>query len=435
MPTLDFRALLHGGPASDPPAPAAPSGRELQELLSPISCEEFVNSHFARVSLSVAGNPRKFDHIFGWERLNQALARGKSIQDKSHNIMASYASGEESGSEHEMFSAQHDQVAELLSAGATVCISNIHMADPVLAEWASAIRAQLGFTGTVGVHCYVSPDNSGLPMHYDRRVATTLQIDGRKHWRYSTEAANPWPNDNGILRPGKVDHAWADAGKMPAQMQFRDVELGPGDLLCLPAGAWHAARGVGHSLALNLYFAPRNLYQQLAPLLLEFAASSGAWRGGPPATLERAQGRMPKAVRDYLRERLEELHQKALQLIEDPDTLAQSWLESLAIEPYTGWRPVTNVPMPRITATQRFRIASATLQFIDIEGQAVVPSDYGALRFPAAFAPILRRMAAEATGFTIPDVLSWPQGPAPLSQQEIVAHLGTLYKGGLLRPA
>jgi len=279
MATLDFHSLLDGGSAGEFQAPAALNGRELQEFLSPISCEEFVNSCFSRVSLSVAGKPHKFDHIFGWDKLKQALARGKTISDKRHNITASFASGEESGSAHDMFSAQHDQVSELLNTGATICISNIHMADPNLAEWANAIRAQLGFTGTVGVHCYVSPDNSGLPMHFDRRVATTFQIAGKKQWRYSTEAAKAWPNDNGVYRQGMVEPSLADPGRMPSEMEFREVELNPGDLLCLPAGAWHAARGVGYSLALNLYFAPRNLFLQLAPLIQEFADASGEWRG------------------------------------------------------------------------------------------------------------------------------------------------------------
>ena len=435
MPTPDFHSLLDGGSAAQFQAPAAPSGRELQELLSPVSCEQFVNDCFSRVSLSVAGSPGKFDHIFGWERLKQALARGKSIPDKSHNITASFASGEEAGSEHGMISAQHDQVSELLSAGATVCISNIHMADPQLAAWANAIRAQLGFTGTVGVHCYVSADNSGLPMHFDRRVATTLQIAGRKVWRYSTEAAKAWPDDNGVFKQGKVEPAWVDGVRMPAEMEFREVELKPGDLLCLPAGAWHAARGVGYSLALNLYFAPRNLFLQLSPLLQAFASASGDWRGGPPATLERAQGKMPKAVKAYLRERLEEFHRKALQFIEDPDALAEPWLNSLALDPYSGWQPVTNVGMPKVTASQRFRVAPSSLSFIEINGQLVVPSDYGALRFPATFAPVLRRMSSEGAGFSIPELLSWQQGTGVPSPDEILAHLAILYRSGLLRPA
>ncbi|HBL94988.1 MAG TPA: cupin, partial [Hyphomonas sp.] len=91
---------------------------------------------------------------------------------------ASFAGGEKAGSRKPMFSAQLGEASDLLKSGATICITNIHMADPFLARWAQAIRARLSFTGTVGVNCYASPDGAGLPMHYDRRVATTLQIAG-----------------------------------------------------------------------------------------------------------------------------------------------------------------------------------------------------------------------------------------------------------------
>ena len=32
----------------------------------------------------------------------------------------------------------------------------------------AALRAQLNFSGTVGVNCYLSPDGAGLSTHYDR---------------------------------------------------------------------------------------------------------------------------------------------------------------------------------------------------------------------------------------------------------------------------
>ena len=432
MPTIDFHSLLDSDSPEESHAPAALNGRELQELLSPISCEDFVNSYFSRVSMNVEGPPQKFNHIFSWEKLKQALSRGQAISDRSYNLTASFTSGDEAGSPRRMIEAQHYQVSELLHAGATICISNIHMADPVLAQWARAIRAQLNFTGTVGVHCYVSPDNSGLPMHFDRRVSTTLQIAGKKRWRFSTESANVWPIDNGVYQQGKVEPVRADAGKLPAEMEFREVELKPGDLLCLPAGAWHSARGVGFSLALNLYFAPRNLFLQLAPLIQEFAVTNEKWRGGPPATVEKTQGKMPRAVKAYMRERLDEFHKMALEVIDGPEALTEPWLNSLTREPYTGWQPLPILPIPRVTLAQRFRVAISSLHFVEIKNQVIVPCGYGVLKFPATFAPILQRLSAEMVSFSIPQALSWQQEPDGPSQDEIIAYLKILYEGGIL---
>lgn len=432
MQKIDFRSLLDTGSAEESPAPVALNGRELQELLDPISCEEFVNSYFSRVSLSVEGHLQKFDHIFSWERLRQALLRGQKIADRRYNITASFANGEESGSPRRMIDAHHYQVSELLHAGATICITNIHMADPFLARWAQAIRAQLNFAGTVGINCYVSADGSGLPMHYDKRVATTLQIAGKKRWRFSTEPAKAWPDNNEVYQEGQVESG-ANVGRLPADMEFREVELNPGDLLCLPAGAWHSARGVGYSLALNLYFAPRNFLDQLAPLLQDFAVTNEHWRGGPPATAEKIQGQMPKSVSTYLRERLDEFHKMALEVLDGPDALTESWLNSLTHHPYTGWQPTPILPLPVVTPDQRFRVAMSSLRLVEIQDKVIVPCDNVVLKFPINFTYILQRLSSELGSFTIPEVLSWQQNPDGPSPNELVAYLQVLYKNGILK--
>src|SRR5688572_2860759 len=135
---------------------------ELQALLHPLSCEEFVNSYFGRKSLFVEGGAEKINHVFSWEKLDRALERGQKIQDKRYNITASFARGEEQGSAKKMLDASHHQLETLFKSGATICITNIHMADPALAQWAQTIRSQLNFSGTVGANCYLSPDGAGL---------------------------------------------------------------------------------------------------------------------------------------------------------------------------------------------------------------------------------------------------------------------------------
>ena len=431
MKITDFRSVLDAGSAEESLAPAALTGRELEELVSPISSEEFVNSYFSRASLNTKGHPGKFDHIFSWAKLQQALLRGPKVSDSRYNITASFTGGEDSGSPRDLIKVPHDKVIESLNAGATICITNIHIADPFLAHWAQAIRAQLNFTGTVGVNCYVSPDASGLPMHYDKRVATTIQIAGSKRWKFSTEPAKAWPHTNEVYqgKPGK-EHV----GKLPPDMEFREVELNPGDLLCLPAGTWHSARGIGFSLALNLYFAPRSFVDQFIPLLQDFAVSNENWRGGPPATLEKVEGNMPQAVSAYMRERLDEFHKMALEAM-NQDALTVPWLNSLTNNPYTGWQPAPMVPLPVITRDQRFCIAKSSLRFVEFQDKAIVPCDHGVLRFPVALTPVLQRLCSAPTSFTIPEVVSWQQEPDGPSPEAILSCLQVLFTNGILLTA
>ena len=432
MKITDFRSLLGNDSPADQQAPVSLNGRELQELLNPISCEEFVDSYFARKSLALQGTAQKFDHIFSWEKLRQALARGQHISDRRYNITASFTAGEDSSSSKRMIDAQHDQVVELLNAGATICITNIHMADPNLAQWAQAIRTQLNFTGTVGVNCYVSADGSGLPMHYDKRIATTLQIAGKKRWKYSTQAAKAWPASNEVYQEGETGK---EVGSLPAEMEFCEVELHPGDLLCLPAGAWHSARGVGFSLALNLYFAPRNLLDQFLPLLREFAAAHEHWRGGPPATLEKTQGDLPPTVAAYMRERLNEFLRMAQEIVDGPDTLAEPWLSSLTQAPSTGWQPAPLLPIPEVTLDQRFRVEASALRFVQVQDKLVIPCDNGLLKLPVTFAPVLRQLSSATSSFTIPELLSWLPDAEGAAPDEILPYLKMLYQTGILKRA
>ena len=423
------------GSAEDTSAPPTAGARELQELLNPISCEEFVNSYFSRKALMVEGTPGRFDHIFSWERLNKALERGQKIQDKRYNIMASFARGEESGSSKGMIEAPHSQVDSLFKSGATICITNIHMADPALARWAQTIRTQLNFAGTVGVNCYLSPDGAGLSTHYDKRVVTDLQIAGKKRWRYSTEAAKPWPDHNAVCVEGGFEPVGVDPGRLPASMEFREVEMKPGDLLCLPAGSWHSARAVGESLAINLYFQPRNFLEQLIPVLQSLAASNGDWRAGTPASLDKVQGEMPKAVSGYMRERLDEFHKMALELLEKPHMLVEPWLAASTHFPYTGWEPTPRLSLQGLAEEQRFRVAKSSLRFARAQDKLILPCENNVLRFPVAAGPFLHRLSSETGTFTAHDVLAWAASLEGADPKKILSYLRLLIENRIVELA
>jgi ribosomal protein L16 Arg81 hydroxylase len=410
--------------------------KELQDLLNPISCQEFVNSFFGRKSVFVEGGPEKLGDIFSWEKLDKALERGSKIEDKRYNIMASFARGEDTGSSKQMVEASSQQVESLFKQGATICITNIHMADPALARWAQTIRSQLNFSGTVGVNCYLSPDGAGLSTHYDKRVVTNIQIAGRKRWRYSTEAAKPWPDQNAVYQDGSIEPGGAaDPGKLPPQLEMREVEMKPGDLLCLPAGAWHAAKAVGESLAINMYFQPRNFLEQLTPMLQSFASANGDWRAGAPATLDNVHGEMPQAVSNYLRGRLEEFHKLALHLLQNPQTMVESWLGASTQLPYTGWQPTPKASLEGLTNDQRFRVVKSALRFVRVQDKMVLPCENAVLAFPAAAAPMLQRLASAPGSFTMHDVLAWgvrPEGPDP---KKVLSYLQILIENRIVETA
>lgn len=407
---------------------------ELQRLLNPISCEEFVSTYFSRKSVFVEGPQDKFADIFSWEKLTKALERGQHIRDKRYNIMASYARGEESGSSKRMIEATSAQVESLFKSGATICITNIHMADPALARWAQTLRAQLNFAGTVGVNCYLSPDGAGLSTHYDQRVVTNVQIAGRKRWRYSTEAAKPWPDHNAVYQEGHVEPVGVDVGRLPPDMEFGEVEMKPGDLLCLPAGAWHSAKAVGESLAINVYFQPRNFLDQLIPILQGLAASNSNWRAGTPVSLDSLQGEMPQAVADYIKERVEEFQKMAHELSNTPHVSIEPWLSALTHFPYTGWSPTPKASLQGLTDLQRFRVAKCALRFVQAQDKLILPCDNTVLKFPIAAETLLKRLASESGAFTVHDVIAWGVKPEGPDQKKVISYLQILIENRVVEP-
>ncbi|MGB3627319.1 MAG: cupin domain-containing protein, partial [Henriciella sp.] len=397
-----------------------------------VTPEAFVDQYFARTSLHVEGHPGKFAHVFSWEKLRLALARGRSVTDQRFNLMASYAGGERDGSSQALFPCSIDETGDLLNKGATVCITNIHMADPGLARWARAVRSQLNFSGTVGANCYISPEGGGLPMHYDKRVATSIQIAGSKRWFYSTKAAKPWPDNNAVFRDGRAEPADVDVGTLPPDMEIREVNLQAGDLLCLPAGAWHAARGLGVSMAINLYFAPRNFSTLLAPVLQDFAASNGSWRGGPPAALDPITGDITDPSKAYIRERLMELRALVDSMLASPDEMKLPWLNSLVADPFTGWTPEAKRALPSATKDTRFIVALPPLRFVEANGKVVIPYDRGLFHMPGEFAPVLKKIADHQGDFSVPEVLAWGQEAGREPPQAIISHLQALFQNGLI---
>lgn len=432
----DFNCLLGPAPLDDggPHAGEAPvrHGGELASLIAPVTPETFVDQYFARASLHVEGHSGKFAQIFSWEKLRLALARGRAVTDPRFNLMASYAGGEREGSSKALFPCTIDEVGTLLNKGATICITNIHMADPDLARWAKSVRSQLNFSGTVGANCYISPEGGGLPMHYDRRVATSIQIAGSKRWIYSTTAAKPWPDNNAIFRDGRAEPADVDVGTLPTELDIQEVNLQAGDLLCLPAGAWHAAKGIGVSLAINLYFAPRNFYSMLAPVLHDFAVANGHWRGGPPVALDPVAGDMTDPSKAYIRERLMELRDLVDTMLESPDEIKLPWLNSMVSEPYTGWTPAAERALPGASGDTRFVVALPPLRFVEANGKVVIPNDRGLLHMPGDFAPVLKKIGAHEGDFSVPEVLAWNQEAGASHPRDIISHLQALFRKGLI---
>jgi hypothetical protein len=273
-------------------------GSELRALLAPVTPETFVRDYWAKKPLFVKGFRDKYAGFFGAEDFSRALAVHRpgdddflrvSFDRKTDDGRSISAAGGELRSQ--AFRASADQAVPLFDAGATLCVSQIETRVPSLVPFIAAIKRQLGYPGKVAFNAYLSPPGSGFNWHFDSRIASTLQIEGSKRWRFSHEPAIPWPRGNGSVRadgsgaytdPTIVAQAWERFAPLD-ETQTTEVLLEPGDLLILPAGVWHeACGGSGGSLALNLSFTAVSYTVLVRNLLETVLTPEAGWRGPAP---------------------------------------------------------------------------------------------------------------------------------------------------------
>lgn len=301
------------------PDTAGAACAELCALLAPLLPDEFISHYWLSRPLYLKGAPDKFSALFNRARFDAAAQRAWSADSAGAcRLHAMMPTDEEDLIDTPMTMEQigAGDIEALLAAGISVCLTDVGCADPGLADFALKVKHQMQYTGNVRFNSYLSPAWSGADMHFDARVSTTLQIEGRKRWVYATRPSITWPVCNAQLgRDGSVVWAnpWAGHNpweKLPPmdEVEFTEVVLEPGDLLCLPAGTWHDVKATGTgSLALNLSFGPPSLSAWLAEILAVELAGEDAWRAGPPPVpaSEREAG-IPVSVAEYLAARLQE---------------------------------------------------------------------------------------------------------------------------------
>ncbi len=310
------------------------SGIELCELLAPLTARTFIEDYWERKPLYIKGSPQKFQGLFDLPRFYEAIKRGCELPNPG-GFLLSVAVKEKEDSLTFSESISPEQVVEALAQGFTICVNDISAGDNELTYFATAIREQLSYPGTARFNSYLSPDGSCTDTHLDVTVSTTLQIEGRKRWRFSAKPVIDWPISNAQLRrdgsaywmfPWADGTDWAQLGKTD-EADFIEVVLEPGDLLCLPAGTWHNTKAIGSSLALNLAFEPMNFFAFLVTVLEPTFIAQTAWRAGPPPVCPEnvASKGLPKEIAHYLRQRLSELRVFVEDLERNVDNMDAVW--------------------------------------------------------------------------------------------------------------
>ena len=398
------------------------SGDVLEQLLRPLTTQEFLDNYFGIQPLYIPGHPEKFTGLFSRRRFLHAVNNIPASPQHTPALRGAIGRGA-------TFPIHKDQVQHILRAGGTICVSSIHHHDQRLATMVNQIRARLNFAGTMGLHCYYSSQQCGFTTHFDARIATTLQIAGRKRWRYGATPALPYPRQNATLGNAHVRHlrrssldlaAWERVSP-PDDSTFEEVLVSPGDVLCLPAGTWHEAQALDdESLALNLFFDQLDLSSVLSVLIDEELAGDPGWRKGVAPSLDqsREESTPPQMVLSELAAQLDTLAGVLSRIKDDPAKLTHAWNRVIALQAWDNDSPAERPPAPsesittedRFVATKPARLRYTTRQ--TAHGHAVLDVYFGAfhLELPIECRPLLVQIKQGAT-FRVRDILETDATP------------------------
>jgi ribosomal protein L16 Arg81 hydroxylase len=314
------------------PGTGTTAGDSAARILAPLEVDEFRRQYWGQRALYLPGSVGKFDFLFDEDRFHAAVRRCHAMNTPPGQFrLRAFKLDDESGLTMGRDIAPAD-IDAALAAGETICVNDISAGDDDLAFHADEFRKALGHAGNSRFNSYRSRHGGGASIHFDRRIACTLQISGKKRWRYARRAALAWPRVNAqadrrgaarYIGPGGLD-AWEQLSPVHAS-EFEEVLLSPGDLLCLPAGTWHETRSEGDSLALNLTSGALAFSEVMQLTLQTALAHEPAWRSVMAIGPVEGEESWPPEALAYCRERLQEAAEVLQRLQRDPRQLVRAW--------------------------------------------------------------------------------------------------------------
>ncbi len=216
----------------------------LEDIFSPQTFEQFTAESFTKAPALLEGKRERFSHLLTPTQLIEIITSrplpsnhiGLSLNGQSIPIESFCRQSPNT----DTVIADLPRLTEALEAGATLFVAHFETLHQDL--WDCCALLSEAFQVQVTVNAYFGgPGSRGFAPHIDHHDVLVAQAWGSKSWMIgdpTTEAPLVLP-----------DHMSEPAGELT-----RSLELRSGDLLYLPRGYWHAAKGNESEGTLHLSF-------------------------------------------------------------------------------------------------------------------------------------------------------------------------------------
>jgi 50S ribosomal protein L16 3-hydroxylase len=259
----------------------------LAKLVHPIPEGEFIDDFWSGRPFVLHGRPERLPELTLHPSLQSPAHMMEACRGTSVTAMMLDRKDESSSVQ-----VTPDVALKLYDNGMNLSVSSAEKFVPSLEPWIENLKVDLGMASATWGRCivYMSPANSGAPVHFDVNVNFSLQIRGRKTWTLAPNESVKFPTERlvlGMEEPSDSLRAEACAPfpkKLPDDVQV--IELLPGSLLCIPHGYWHTTVSAEETIALNFTFGKPTWSVILARALVKRLHRQEAWRKSPNVRAE-----------------------------------------------------------------------------------------------------------------------------------------------------
>jgi len=389
--------------------------RCFQDLLGAVDRQRFLDDYYGQRHLHVRGDPERFASILTLDEVEELMAK-TGFWDTRSLAMAKASRGLD---EREFCIAAKDRfgetvqrphpakVAQQLREGASLVLDHIDRMTPGVRRVTEAVEAALvepltatGFVSWKRVQ--------GYGLHFDSQEVIALQLHGRKTWRlYSGRYDAPLDEVPGFNTLDMTPEQKAEQlGEVAAQ-----IEMGPGDLLYVPAGQWHGALAQDEvSLHVSLGIRRPTGFQLLETMREALPQLAEVRRPFPHPDRMQANAR-------HLRDMA-----NAMQSALCTDAMPQQAARFQKSKAFALWGDIEVFDR---RAPQRFRVR---WPYASLEGASYRPAE----RPPVALPPEAAKLAAWLWRQDTVDDRQLLSGP--LSQQALQQAVPALVQAGVLEP-
>lgn len=314
------------------------------------------------------------------------------------------------------------EVKALIEGGGTVYLREIQQCIPHLATLVNHLKADLDYPGPIANDTFWSSRGFGLDLHFDLTTTFTLQMHGTKAWRVGRCPAVRGPKHRGFALNGQYYTVGGTSLPVPEPDHFMEVVLEPGDVLYVPAGTWHEAKGMEQSFAITFKIPPYDVWDEIVvPLLKSLLPDSIDWRQIPP-------GLAGRELADYLGERRREIASALEQLDAGSAPLRALWDDAVrrdqtefrSTERRADTRPLQ--PSDRLAVSRVHALTSASVR--SPTGADEVVLFHGATRahFDVAMLSLAQKVIAAAR-FSVAEAVAWEGAPPADAVHEFLSKL------------